>query len=322
MNASLHRRQLFRGAAAVSGLALLPQHLLGEEAAPPAKKRALRLAHLTDLHIQPERAAVEGVAAALHHAQGLADQPELIITGGDTIMDALAVGKDRTKLQWELWQKTVKDECSLPIECCLGNHDVFGWNKQASGTTGDEAEWGKRWACDVFGREKTYYSFDRNGWHIVMLDSIFPHEARVYEGRLDDEQFAWLQSDLAATPESTPIVVVSHIPIVSITVLAGVPKQNDERDFVVSGSLMHSDMPQLRTLFWQHKNVKLCLSGHIHLTDRVDFDGVTYLCNGAVSGGWWRGDHHNTGAGYGLIDLFDDGSFDHHYINYGWKYQG
>jgi len=320
MTTPLTRRQMLQTTAIATGLTLLPGPLRADDA-PRSRQRRVRIAHLTDTHIQPERGAVQGVIAALHHAQGLTDPPELIISGGDTIMDALAVSRDRTKLQWELWQQVIRDECSLPVESCLGNHDVFGWDKQASGTTGQEAEWGKRWACEVFGRDKTYGSFDRAGWHFVMLDSIAPHEQRVYEGRLDDEQFAWLQADLAAAPATMPVLVVSHIPIVSATVLAGNPKQNADRDFVIPSQLMHSDLPRLRDLFWKYKNVKLCLSGHIHLVDRVDFDGVTYLCNGAVSGAWWKGDHRHTKAGYGLVDLYDDGTFQHQYVDYGWRHQ-
>jgi len=52
---------------------------------------------------------------------------------------------------------------------------------------------------------------------------------------------------------------------------------------------MHVDAAKIKDLFAKHKNVKLCLSGHLHLVDRVDYNGVTYLCDGAVCGGWWKG---------------------------------
>lgn len=37
-------------------------------------------------------------------------------------------------------------------------------------------------------------------------------------------------------------------------------------------------------VFNQYKNVKLAVSGHIHLTDRVNNNGVSYCCNGAILG--------------------------------------
>jgi 3',5'-cyclic AMP phosphodiesterase CpdA len=70
-------------------------------------------------------------------------------------------------------------------------------------TTGDEPLYGKQWACEQFGRDLPYESFDRGGWHIVLLDSVFPH-ADSYIGKLDDAQWDWLEKDLAAVPPATP----------------------------------------------------------------------------------------------------------------------
>jgi len=71
-------------------------------------------------------------------------------------------------------------------------------------------------------------------------------------------------------------------------------------------------------LFLKHSNVKVCVSGHIHLVDRVDYNGVSYLCNGAISGNWWKGNFQETPPGYSLIDLFDDGTWRREYVKYGW----
>jgi Icc protein len=48
------------------------------------------------------------------------------------------------------------------------------------------------------------------------------------------------------------------------------------------------------------------------------FNDVTYICDGAVSGAWWKGRNHECDEGYGLINLYDDGTFDHAYQTYGW----
>ena len=132
------------------------------------RTRRLRIAHLTDLHIQPELDAARGVAACFEHVQSIGPKiggagPDMIITGGDTIMDAMAAELARTKLQWELWRKVKADHCSLELQSVIGNHDVWGWTKAAAKATGDEPLYGKRWACDEFGRDKPYKSFDRGG---------------------------------------------------------------------------------------------------------------------------------------------------------------
>jgi hypothetical protein len=114
------------------------------------------------------------------------------------------------------------------------------------------------------------------------------------------------------------VLVFSHIPIVSVTGFFD-GKRVKSGAWEVPGSWLHTDARRLKDLFYQHKNVKLCLSGHMHTVDRVDYLGVTYLCNGAVSGAWWRGNYYETPPGYAVIDLYADGSFAHEYVTWGWK---
>ena len=320
------RRDVLKSAVlAAGGLALtaLPKRLHGGH--PPDRPRALalRVAHMTDLHIQPEREAVKGVAAALHHVQALHERPDLILTGGDLIMDSFAQDEARTKLQWGLLRDTLKNECSIHIEHTLGNHDVWGWHKSKSRTRGDEPLWGKKWACDQLALARPYHSFTRNGWHFICLDSIDhdPANPDGYIGNLGEEQLEWLARDLAATDSGTPVLVVSHIPILSVTGLLGATEK-DTTNYKVSGGLLHTDSHRIRALFAKHPNVKLCLSGHMHRIDRTDYLGVTYFCNGAVSGNWWKGAHYECNEGYAVLELYTDGTFDHRYVPFGWTARG
>jgi Icc protein len=140
----------------------------------PAAGRSIRIAQLTDIHLQPERGAVEGFTQCLHHMQSQADRPDLIVFTGDLIMDSYRKPDARTAVQWDLWGRVLKAECSLPHMALLGNHDIWGWDKKKSKTTGNEPGWGKKRATDQLGLARPYYSFDRNGWHFVMLDSVQP----------------------------------------------------------------------------------------------------------------------------------------------------
>lgn len=282
------------------------------------RKRSIRLAHLTDVHVQPELHANEGLAACLKHLAAQNDKPQLVLTGGDHVMDSFEQDEPRTKLQWEIWTKTLKDECGLPVRSTLGNHDVWGWKKGKSKTTGDEPRWGKKWACETLGFERPYYSYDKAGWHFIHLDSIFP-ENDGYVARLDDEQMAWLRDDLKKTDAKTPTLIISHIPIVTICPALIGKDETDVKDIKVSGSQMHRDSKQLCKLFLEHPNVKVCLSGHLHLNERIDYNGVSYLCNGAVCGNWWKGKREQTDNGYALVDLYDDGTFENTYVTYGWE---
>ena len=110
----------------------------------PLASVRLRIAHLTDIHVEPELRAGEGMAACFHHVQQLADKPDLILTGGDSVMDSFEADDARTTLQWNLWNSVLKNECWIPVRSCIGNHDVWGWIKSKSKTTGQEPNWGKK----------------------------------------------------------------------------------------------------------------------------------------------------------------------------------
>ena len=281
------------------------------------RRRAIRLAHLTDVHVKPERAADRGFAACLDHVNALPDRPELILFGGDCVFESTHHPAARVRQLWDVWHRVLDGHNRIPFEPCLGNHDVWGWDHKRANTTGDEPLYGKRYALAELKLAAPYRSFDRAGWHFVVLDSIYPNGSS-YLGRLDEPQVEWLAADLAAVDPRTPVLVLSHIPIMSFSPMVD-PATARGANTLVSGSDMHADFRRLKALFKQHANVKLCLSGHIHLVDRVDYLGVTYLCGGAVCGDWWRGNlFGDCDAGYGLLDLYDDGTFDHQYVTYGW----
>ncbi len=321
---------LAAGAAVLAGTpqiirAAAPVAATGQSTGQAPRKRALRVAHLTDIHVQPERGAAEGLAACLRHVQAQGDKPDVIFTGGDHIMDSTNQDRARTELQWDLWRTVLKADCSLPVFSAIGNHDIWGWNKQRSGTRGDEARWGKKWGTDALGLDRSYHSFDRGGWHFAFLDSMLPEQDETtkaaYTAGLDDEQFEWLQNDLAATAPTTPVMLVSHIPIYSVAALNGNSKDDSGAVRFPRGGV-HADYKRLKNLFRRHRNVKLAVSGHLHHNERIDYAGMTYLCNGAVCGGWWKGPHMDEcDAGYATLNLYEDGSFDHEYVHYGWNYQ-
>src|ERR1051326_2825151 len=157
MSHNLTRRDAIKitGLAGLAGL-LQP----GSAAAASAdRKRSLRIAHLTDIHVEPERRAGDGMAAAFRPANELADANR------------------------------------PPTPSCLGNHDCGGWHKKHSKTTGDEPDWGKKRSLDHLKMPGRFYSVDKAGWHLVFLDSIQP-DGDGYRGGLDEEQFEWLKGDV------------------------------------------------------------------------------------------------------------------------------
>lgn len=303
------RREFLAGAAA--GI-LLPT--LSRLTQSSSRKRIARIAHLTDIHVQPERGATEGFETALEHALGQSDKPDIIFTGGDLIMDALGASEERTRTQWDLFQRVLRG-IDTRIEHTIGNHDVWGWGDRAAYE--GQSKFGKVWALEVLELESPYRSFDLSNWKVIVLDSTHRLEGNGYTARLDDAQFEWLSGELTAAGDR-PVLIVSHIPIISAT--AYFDGDNEKSgNWVVPGAWMHLDARKIKDLFRERGNVRLAISGHIHLVDQVLYNDTTYFCAGATSAGWWGGDYQECTYGYSLVDLFDDGSFENRYVPYGWK---
>ncbi|GAB4023233.1 hypothetical protein GCM10028773_39500 [Spirosoma koreense] len=262
--------------------------------------------------MQPLVGAAKGFEKCLHHVQGMGDKVDLIINGGDSIMEAHGRGQDSVRRQWKLYQEVMKSENALPVLSCIGNHDI--WCRQETQTAFQD---GQQWAMDELQMPRRYYSLTQNNWHIVVLDSVQPKaDGGWYTAHIDEEQFHWLEADLKATPAGLPILVISHVPILAACVFFD-GQRFANANWVVPDRWMHSDTVRLTNLFHRFPNIKAALSGHIHLVDRVDYNGISYFCNGAVSGAWWFGNYHHTPAGYALVDLFDDGSVVNTYMPYG-----
>jgi Icc protein len=300
----MERRSVIKSLTGLLALPALRFNPIGSD-----KKPVLRVAHLTDVHLKDKWDAPARFARCLHQVQ---QQPnvDMILNGGDIVFDMNKESLDTINTQWKLWHATIKSECSLPMHYILGNHDIW-WNENDK----DQALYGKQFSIDQLQLASPYYSFVKNGWKFILLDSVhLDIDNTWYVGKLGDGQFAWLENELNNTPSAMPVLVMSHIPLLTATNL--VDDDVAVNKWEILGGEMHTDISKIATLFYKHANVKLCLSGHIHLRDKVVYNNVTYLCNGAVSGAWWEGNKRETAPGYGLIDLYADGTFDEQYVNY------
>jgi len=275
----------------------------------PAAKPALRIAHITDVHLKDQFGAPAKFVKCLHHLQQQDPKPDFILNGGDIVFDMNKELIGTIDAQWKLMNDVMKSECSLPVRYCLGNHDIW-WNENNKG----QAIYGKQYSLNQLKLASPYYSFTNGGWKFIVLDSVhLDIDGTWYIGKLGDEQFNWLAGELAATPPDMPVLILSHIPILTATLMI---EDNIVNKWTMLGGDMHTDTSKIISLFYKYPNVKLCLSGHIHLRDKVVYNNVTYICNGAVSGAWWEGNRRETAPGYGLIDLYPDGTFREQYVNY------
>lgn len=263
------------------------------------QKPVLTVAHITDVHIREGENAPDRFKACLKHIVHQ-HRPDFFLNGGDSINDASYdnVVMAQVIQQWAVWDECISGISKYEIHSCIGNHDP--WWKAPTKT--DEM-YGKDYVVKRLKIPNRYYSFTKNNWHFIILDG---NNAKI---SLDDEQFKWLEQELATHPKM-PTLLMSHYPILGTT------------QVLVGGG--HSDCKKLKDLFYKHKDkVKICLSGHNHLSDHTEYNGVQYCCNGAMSGFWWgKGDAASAGPGfyletppgYAILKMYADGTVENEYF--------
>ena len=298
------RRRFLTGAGVLGLGAGLPGVVFGEIA---PEGEDFEFLFLTDTHLQPELDAAHGCDMAFRKARTLG--AEFAIQGGDHVFDALGVPKTRALSLFDLYDKTQQD-LGLKVYHTIGNHDCFGVYP-ASGVLPTDPMYGKRYYEDHVG--KTFYRFEHMGVQFFVLDSIGITADRAYEGRVDAAQLAWLQRELGTVPVQAPVIVVSHIPLVTaFASYVPVPAVEAPHHGM---SVANSD--EVIRLFEGH-NVLAVLQGHTHINERVEWHGVPYLTCGAVCGNWWRGVRMGTPEGFTVVSV-RNGRLTTRYETYGFR---
>ncbi|WP_316845041.1 metallophosphoesterase family protein [Pedobacter psychrodurus] len=263
------------------------------------RKPILTIAHITDVHIRSGDDAPARFEKCLKEIKK--HKVDFFLNGGDSIhaADYKDITRDSVTEQWGIWDNCIKQIAEYEVHSCIGNHDIW-W---AAPSTADEM-YGKEYVVKRLKIPNRYYSFSKKGWHFIVLDGNNKNTA------LDSEQYKWLEAELERLPANTPVLLMSHYPILTVT---GTWEGGQ-----------HGDHKELKQLFYKHKDkVKVCLSGHQHLLDRAWYNGVEYYCNGAMSGFWWgKGDkrsanpyyYQETAPGYAILKLYSDGTLENKYI--------
>ena len=307
----MRRKTFLKNTAAVIGAGLLPGATLASD---ENKKQAIRFAFMTDIHMKHGLGAESGIASALHHIQSQKPKIDFIVNGGDSIWDSLAVDKEGTRTQWDLYQTILKKENGMQVYHCIGNHDVWGWFIKGEKPDADKL-YGKQWVVDELQLPGRYYGFDKGNWRFLVLDSTQLNPAGGYIAYIDEAQLAWLKQELE-THRDKHICFLSHIPILSICAGLFFNKTEANGDLKIQRNLMHTDFLTLNKLFMQYPNIRACLSGHIHMQDELEYHGIKYYCNGAISGNWWKGAFNGFSPAYAVFEFKSDGTTSRKMVEY------
>lgn len=293
----MNRRDIIKSTGLLAAASLLkPAASLALE---KKEKPVLRIAHITDVHITGGENAPARFKQCLEEIKK--KKVDFFLNGGDSIMDASYdnVKREQVTAQWKIWDDCIQSLKGYELHSCIGNHDSW-WAAPSK----DDPMYGKDYVVKRLNIPARYYSFSKRGWHFIILDGNNENIS------LDAEQFTWLEKELNGLAKNTPVLMMSHYPILGVT------------PSLVGGG--HADHKKLKDLFYQHKDkVRICLSGHNHLSDQAMYNDVWYCCNGAMSGFWWgKGDQESAGPGYyletppgyALLTLYADGRVENEYI--------
>ncbi len=271
---------------------------------------------MTDIHLQPERGAATAFSGAIEKANTL--DADFVMTGGDLVYDVLRGNFERSDSLFRMYKNAVQG-FKMPVYHCIGNHELFGIYKESDiDSTHPDYKYG------MFERHlgKSYYSFDHKGWHFIVLNSIEEKDQR-YIGLVNAPQMEWLKEDLAKVNHATPIVITTHIPLIS-TQRQVYPKNPITE---VPNELWVYNRKEVLDLFKEH-NLKLVLQGHMHWVEDINVQNRTrFITGGAIAGrpSWRRVDDRGDGVRYdeeGFMILRIEGeNINWEYIDINWESQ-
>ena len=305
-----NRRKFLKTLAATGAAAAFPRTSWLNLATATDRNRAgsFDFVFLTDTHIQPELDAAHGCTMAF--AKIAAGKPDFAICGGDLVYDVMSEGRHRANMLFDLYQHT-EDCLKMPLHHTIGNHDVFGILTK-SGVAPTDPGYGKKMYEDRIGA-RTYYSFDHQGYHFIVLDSILPTPDRLWEARVDDAQLHWLSDDLRRIEPHAPVIVITHVPLITGYLAYG-PNPDGTTPYSTACVANSSDV----IARFEGYNILAVLQGHLHINELVNYKNCQYVCCGAVCGNWWHGPRLAFPEGYTVVSL-RDGKITWRYETYGFK---
>jgi alkaline phosphatase len=274
------RRAFLRGGVLVlTSSAIDCQPLLAADQDP-----ALKIGLITDLHHADKPAA-----GSRHYRETLgkfaeasekfvAANPDFVVELGDLIDAADTVETEQRYL------KTINREFTAVCEdrhYVLGNHCVDTLKKEEF--------------LGGVGQAKSYYSFDRKGFHFVVLDACFRGDGEPYgrknfkwtDTNIPPAELEWLTADLAETDKQT--IVFAHQRL-DVSNHHGVKNNQVVREIMESSG-----------------KVLAVFQGHSHQNDLKQIAGIHYCTLVAMIEG-----SGTENSGYSLLNVSPDGTLSLH----------
>jgi N-acetylneuraminic acid mutarotase/predicted phosphodiesterase len=202
--------------------------------------------------------------------------PELIIHTGDL------VNHGGEAYQWPLFEASISAvrQADIPFYSVVGNHewytDVYGVNDEDYSTYLDYVDFSD--VVDTPGETELYYSFDWQGIHFIVLNTVEEWDDDEYT--CPTAQMDWLMDDLAGNYEL--IVVSFHNPMYSV-------RANRPDRWAQGESLRDT----FHDIFIEY-GVDIVFNGHDHQYYRTVRDDIYYVVTGGGGAPLYDIDTENT----------------------------
>jgi 3',5'-cyclic-AMP phosphodiesterase len=193
--------------------------------------RPFLLAQVSDPHIGATWAGgdtVARLAAAVEAVRALPQQPDAVLLSGDLADNATDAEYKQVR---ELFVRL-----PAPLYVLPGNHD-------------DRRALHRHFGVPGAGGEPTQYAVDLGPLRLAVLDTTRPGEDT---GALDGERLAWLDAELAATPQVPTLLAMHHPPLTT-----GIPLWDEL-------GLPAADRHALAAVIARHPQVRRVVAGHVH----------------------------------------------------------
>lgn len=231
--------------------------------APTPAPAEWRFAHLSDTHLHAGN--LDRIRRAFERARGV----DFALVSGDLVKDALRVGEKAAREAFALYTAEIS-RAPFPVLSVVGNHDVFGIERQLSLVPTTHPAYGKSMYEETLGPR--YYAFNRGRVHFLVLDTIGIDDTWYY-GYLDSGQLAWIREEISHVPAGSSVVTVCHIPLRSGALSTEYAEDGPARTLLRVGaetSYRHvvRNARALEEILKPYRWT-LALQGHSHMAERL-----------------------------------------------------
>ncbi|MCY1719432.1 metallophosphoesterase [Prolixibacteraceae bacterium Z1-6] len=189
-------------------------------------------------------------------------KPDFIIELGD-----FGIPKEQCAPYFDIWNSFDGDKYHV-----IGNHEMDGGTSRQA-------------AVDYRHMTKSYYSFNKNGFHMIVLDGNDKksQEAKGYKQYIGPEQVEWLKQDLEEITH--PVIIFSHQ---GLQMYKGANENYGVENY-----------KQIQQILENHSaanpanKVIACFNGHSHWDYAEEINGIHYVTITSMAYHWLGDDYQH-----------------------------